>query len=294
MSWRTVILSKEAKLSLRMGHLIISGETVNRILLEEIGFLLIENPNIQLTGHLINALSEHRIVTLICDTKMKPATVVNSVYGHHRQSRHIVEQASWSENRKGQLWQEITKQKIGNQCSLLLHLKKEGVAELEMFRNQVEEFDTSNREGHAAKVYFNRLFGSGFSRGEDEPKNWALNYGYVVLHSLIARHIVSRGHLTEIGIFHANEFNQMNLASDLVEIFRPLVDYIVHEQITDTFGKEEKRKVLKMLEYKIRIRNSNQYLQTGCQLYVDSCLQYLTDGQKSKLMFPELDFPKMR
>jgi CRISPR-associated protein Cas1 len=163
-----------------------------------------------------------------------------------------------------------------------------------MFRDQVEVFDTTNREGHAAKVYFNRLFGQDFSRSLDEPRNWALNYGYVVLHSLIARQIVSRGYLTEIGIFHANEFNQMNLASDFVEIFRPLVDHIVHEQITDTFGKEEKRRVLKMLEYKIQIRNSKQYLQTGSQLYLDSCLQYLNDGEKEKLLFPVFDFPKMR
>lgn len=294
MSWRTVILSKEAKLSLRMGHLIVSGETVNRIPLEEVGFMLIENPNIQLTGHLINALSEHRIVTLICDTKMKPATVVNSVYGHHRQSRLVATQASWPDDRKGQLWQEVIKQKIENQRKLLFYLKKEGSEELALFRDQVEEFDTTNREGHAAKVYFNRLFGPDFSRGLDEPRNWALNYGYVVLHSLIARQIVSRGYLTELGIFHANEFNQMNLASDFVEVFRPLVDYIVHEHITDAFGKEEKRTVLKMLEYKIQIRNSKQYLTTGCQFYVDSCLQYLNDGEKPKLLFPILDFPRLR
>lgn len=294
MSWRTVILSKEAKLSLRLEHLIISGETVNRIPLDEIGFLLIENPNIQLTGHLINALSEQRIVTLICDSKMKPATVMNSVYGHHRQSRHILKQMAWPAERKGLLWQEITKQKIENQRRLLLHLNKEGSEELALFREQVEVFDTSNREGHAAKVYFNRLFGQGFMRDLDEPRNWALNYGYVVLHSLVARQIVSRGYLTEVGIFHANEFNQMNLASDFVEVFRPLVDHIVHEQITDTFGKEEKRKVLKMLEYKILIRNSKQYLQTGSQVYVDSCLQYLNEGQTSKLLFPVLEFPKMR
>lgn len=294
MSWRTVILAKEAKLSLRMEHLIVSGETVNRIPLDEIGFILIENPNIQLTGHLINALSEHHIVTIICDAKMKPASVVNSVYGHHRQSRLIATQATWEEERKGFLWQEITKQKIENQRRLLVHLRKEGSEELSNFRDQVEVFDTTNREGHAAKVYFNRMFGQDFSRGLDEPRNWALNYGYVVLHSLIARQIVSKGYLTELGIFHANEFNQMNLASDFVEVFRPLVDYIVHEQIKDAFGKDEKRTVLKMLEYKVQIRNSKQYLQAAVQLYLDSCLQYLNDGQKAKLLFPILEFSKMR
>ncbi|ANU10859.1 CRISPR-associated protein Cas1 [Planococcus antarcticus DSM 14505] len=294
MSWRTVILAKEAKLTLRMGHLIVSGETVNRVPLEEISFLLIENPNIQLTGHLINALSHHHIVTLICDANMKPSSVVNSVYGHHRQSRIIAQQATWTEERKGMLWQEITKQKIENQRQLLIHLKKEGIDELSMFRDQVEVFDTTNREGHAAKVYFNRLYGQDFTRSIDEPRNWALNYGYVVIHSLIARQIVSRGYLTELGIFHANEFNQMNLASDFVEVFRPLVDYIVHEHITDTFGKDEKRKVLKMLEYKVQIRNSKQFLQAAVQVYLDSCLQYLNDGHKEKLLFPILDFPKAR
>lgn len=294
MGWRTVILSKEAKLSLRMEHLIISGESVHRILLEEISIVLIENPNIILTGHIINALSAYKIVTIVCDTRMKPATVLHSVYGHHRQSKNIWKQVEWQDDHKGNLWRVITQQKILNQEKLLAFLKKDGVEELQKFRNEVELYDSSNREGHAAKVYFNRLFESDFTRSLDEPRNWALNYGYTVLHSLIARHIISRGYLTEVGIFHSNEFNQMNLASDLIEVFRPIVDFIVHEKIQDSFGKEEKRIVLKMLEYKITIKNAQQYLQTCVQIYIDNCIQYLNEGDASKLTFPVIDYQKMR
>lgn len=290
MSWRTVILSKESRLSLRMKHLMISSDTVVKIPLNEIAVLMIENPNIVLTGHIINALSNYKITTIICDSKMNPSSVIHSVYGHHRQSKHIRKQFEWWTERKGVLWQEITKQKILNQSKLLAMLNKDGAEELKSFSEQVDVHDATNREGHAAKVYFNRLFGTGFYRDDEEPRNWALNYGYMVLHALIARQIVSKGYLTEIGIHHINEFNQFNLASDLIEVFRPLVDFIVYENISDTFDKEDKRKILKLLEYKIQIRNSQQFLQQCIQIYLESCIQYLNEGDLSKVYFPYLQY----
>lgn len=276
-----------------MEHLMISSETVVKIPLNEIAVLMIENPNIVLTGHIINALSSYKIATIICDSKMNPSSIIHSVYGHHRQSKHIRQQVEWTTDRKGILWQEITKQKIFNQSRLLTLLNKEGAEELKAFIDQVEVHDTTNREGHAAKVYFNRLFGHGFHRACEEPRNWALNYGYMVLHALIARQIVSKGYLTELGIHHINEFNQLNLASDLIEVFRPLVDYVVYENINGTFNKEDKRKLLGLLEYKISIRKSQQYLQQCIQIYLDGCIHYLNGGDMDKVNFPFIQYESL-
>ncbi|OCS89019.1 type II CRISPR-associated endonuclease Cas1 [Caryophanon latum] len=290
MSWRTVILTKESKLSLRMKHLVISNDTVTKIPLSEIAVVIIENPNIVLTGHIINALSNYKITAIICDDKMNPASNIQAIYGHHRQSKHIRAQFEWLSERKALLWQQIIRQKIYNQAKVLHALNKEGVEELQRFISQVAVADRTNREGHAAKVYFNRLYGNDFYRNQEIPINWALNYGYMILHSLFARLIVSKGYLTELGIHHMNEYNQMNLASDFVEVFRPLVDYFVYMHISDTFNKEDKRNIIAMLDYKIVIRNAKQHLQSCMQIYLDSCIQYLQDGDIEKLHFPDFQY----
>lgn len=292
MSWRTIILSKESKVSLRMNHLVITAEEVEKIPLVEIGIVIIENPNIILTGHIINALSDNKITTIICDQKHMPSAFLHTIYGHHRQSKHLQQQFNWSEERKGILWKKIIQQKVFNQGRVLFYFEKDGFEDLKGFIEYVEPHDVTNREGHAAKVYFNRLFGNDFIRGYEDPINWGLNYGYALLHALITRQIVSKGYLTEIGIHHINEFNQFNFASDLIEIFRPMVDYIVYSHVGDYFGKAEKRKITEILNKKIIIRNGEHFLSQAIQIFIDSCIHYLNTGDEDKLLFPDIRFEK--
>lgn len=293
MTWRTVILTRESKVSLRLNHLIVTSEEVSKIPLSEIGVVIIENPNIMLSGHILNALSENKIMTLLCDQQHNPAAFLLPVYGHHRQSKILKSQFGWLDEQKGALWQKIIKEKIMNQARLLDYFNKNGYDELSFFSKQVENHDSTNREGHAAKVYFNRLFGNQFYRGYEDVQNWGLNYGYSILHSLFARHIVSKGHLTEIGIHHTNEFNQYNLASDLMEVFRPIVDFIVATNISECFGKEERRSITNMLQYKIFIRNGEQFLSQCIQIYLEGCLHYLNTGEENRLFFPAIEFDRI-
>src|SRR5699024_3292407 len=140
-----------------------------------------------------------------------PHAHINLIYGHFRQPQMIKQQIGWSDERKDMLWKYIVQEKIKNQYQNIEYL---GIDHKQQFNNYIQEVelgDTSNREGHAAKVYFNVLFGKGFIRGADNPKNWALNYGYSILHSLLARTITVKGLLTEIGVFHSNQFNKHNL-----------------------------------------------------------------------------------
>lgn len=289
MSWRTVVLTKDAKLSLRMNHLVVSNEEVTKIPLGEISTVIIENPNIVLTGHLMNALTNHQVMTFICDQQYNPATLLQPMYGHHRQSRKIKQQFNWTSNRKGELWKEIVQQKIHNQKEIAKKFSyDERISLFSVYKEEVDLHDRSNREGHAAKVYFNVMFGQEFHRDQDVPINWALNYGYSVLCSLFARVIVSKGYLTEIGIHHINEFNLFNLASDLMEVYRPLVDRIVKGELEESklFGKEERRTILSIFDKKVVVQGKMFTLNHSIQMYVESCFDFMNGEQKKQILFP--------
>lgn len=120
------------------------------------------------------------------------------------------------------------------------HLKKHGYTEkyesLLQLNDHLELFDPTNREGHAARIYFNRLFGNDFTRETDNDINAGLNYGYTLLLSIFAREIVKSGCMTQFGLKHANQFNDFNLASDLMEPFRPLIDQIIYEKHQESFS----------------------------------------------------------
>src|SRR5690625_16648 len=269
MTWRTVVLTKDSKISLRLNHLVIESDKVVTVPLSEIGQLVIENPNIVMTGHILNALSKHKITTIICNERHLPYSHLNLIYGHFRQSRIIKKQTVWSPERKDILWQHIIRHKIYNQKEVLTRLFHTSFEQFDHYIAQVELADQTNREGHAAKVYFNQLFGMNFIRGEDNPINWALNYGYSLLLALFTRVIITKGLLTEVGIHHRNQFNHYNLASDFMEVYRPLIDLIVKQNISTEFTREDKRKLINVFNKKVIISNRNEYLGKRVKIYFE-------------------------
>lgn len=291
MTWRTIVLTKECKLSLRMNQLVIKSDDIVTVPLSEIGQLIIENPNIVLTGHIINALSEHKVMTLICNERHLPHSHINLIYGHFRQAQMIKQQLNWQKERKSVLWQKIVQHKIMNQQHVLHYYYPELEENiLEKYAKDVQRGDRTNREGHAAKVYFNNMFGLGFIRGSDTPINWALNYGYSVLLALFTRTITVKGLLTEVGIHHENQFNFYNLASDFMEVYRPLIDHIVRGNIVDEFGKEEKWLLLDIFNQKILIKNKRQYVANSVEIFLDGLIDYLESGNETYLAFPSFLF----
>ena len=111
---------------------------------------------------------------------------------------------------------------------------------LQGYIEELEVGDVTNREGHAAKVYFNALFGKDFTRSRDCVTNAALNYGYSLILSCINREVTAHGYITQLGLFHSNMFNQFNLSCDLMEPFRIIIDRWVYKNTPTVFGKEEK------------------------------------------------------
>ena len=291
MSWRTVIISNQSKLDYKMGYMVVRGEETHRVSLEEIAVLVIENPAVSLTGCLVEALIEKKVKVIFCDSKRSPAAELVPHHGSHDSSAKIRTQAKWQDNVKALIWQEIISEKIRKQAEFLTELDKEREADLlTSYIGQVEMLDATNREGHAAKVYFNALFGMDFTRSATVPVNAALNYGYSLILSSFNREISANGYLTQLGIFHDNMFNHFNLSCDFMEPFRIIVDRFVHAQMPSVFEKEEKHDIWRILESTVIIDGSHQLVSNAIKIYTHSVFEAINDADPSAIKFFDFGF----
>ncbi|MBR3638217.1 MAG: type II CRISPR-associated endonuclease Cas1 [Lachnospiraceae bacterium] len=272
MSWRVVVISQRCKLDYSMNYMVVRGEETKRILIDEIAVLILENTAVSMTGYLLSALVEKKIKIILCDNKRNPQAELVSLYGAHNDSLKIREQIAWEEIRKTNVWTEIVREKILNQAKLLERNDK--MNEAEMLYSYVQNIlhgDVTNREGHAAKVYFNALFGMDFLRSDEtNPVNGALNYGYALILSAFNREVVANGFLTQLGLAHNNQFNHFNLSCDLMEPFRIVVDAKVKEMTISVFEKDEKHELVKMLNNYYEINGTKQTLINSIKIYTRS------------------------
>lgn len=286
MSWRTVIISNQCKLDYKMGYLVVRGEDVKRVFLDELAILVIENPAVSFTGCLIEALTEKKIKVIFCDTKRSPIAELAPCHGSHDSSLKIRKQAAWSSDTKALIWREIITEKIRRQAAFLRELGKEREQQLlSAYIGQVEPSDATNREGHAAKVYFNALFGLDFTRSADSPINAALNYGYSLILSAFNREVACNGYLTQLGIFHDNMFNHFNLSCDFMEPFRILVDREVYAMRPEQFDKAEKYRLWDILNQTVMIDQSHQTVLNAIRIYTRSVFEAINDADPSKILF---------
>ena len=290
MSWRTVVIESQSKLDYKMGYMVIRSDITQKILLDEIYILIIANPAVAITGILLAALTEKKIKVIFCDTKRNPISELVPHHGSHDSASKIRAQMVWGNDIKSLVWQEIISEKIRKQAEFLYELDMDKQADmLSGYIGQIELADASNREGHAAKVYFNALFGMDFTRSADIPVNAALNYGYSLILSAFNREISANGYLTQLGIFHSNMFNHFNLSSDLMEPFRVLVDRIVYDMNPKEFDKKEKYTLLQMFDMKVVIDGQSQFLSNAIKLYTKSVFGAINDNDLANIKFYKMD-----
>ncbi len=286
MSWRTVVIASSAKLDYQMGYLVVRKDTVTKIHLSEIRLLLIESTAVSLTAALLAELTDKKIKVIFCDAKRNPSSELLPYYGAHDTSLKIRNQIAWSDKIKVQMWTEIVSEKIRKQREvLLLREKKEEADLLGQYLEEMELGDATNREGHAAKVYFNALFGKDFSRSVDNVANAALNYGYSILLSAFTREITANGYLTQLGLFHDNMFNPFNLASDLMEPFRPLVDRRVLQLQFSELQHEQKMQLVDILNMEIFVNERKEYVANAIKIYCKSVFDAISDEDVSQIRF---------
>lgn len=288
MSWRTVVVRGPAKLDLKLGQMIVRQEKTTRVNLNEMAVLLIENTAVSLTACLLSELTARKIKVIFCDEKRNPQAELVPYYGSHDASAKVRAQITWPPFLREQIWTEIVREKIKNQALVLQQHQLPQAALLQEYLGQLMPGDATNREGHAAKVYFNALFGAEFTRSRDIPVNAALNYGYSILLSAFNREIAAAGYLTQLGLFHDNMFNPFNLASDLMEPFRPLVDRAVLQMAPEKLETEEKTKLVNLLNSEVSIAGKRQYLPGAIRIYCKSIFDVLNSEESAQIQFYSL------
>ena len=281
MGWRTVVVNTHSKLSYKNNHLIFKDASRTELIhLSEVDILLLETTDIVLSTMLIKRLVDENILVIFCDDKRLPTAYLMPYYGRHDSSLQLSRQIAWNEDVKAEIWTTIIAQKILNQafylgsCGFLE--KSQSVIDL---YHGLDLFDPSNREGHAARIYFNTLFGNDFSREQDNDVNAALDYGYTLILSMFAREIVLSGCMTQFGLKHANQFNQFNLASDIMEPFRPIIDRIVYENRNSSFVKI-KRELFTIFSDTFRYNGKDMYLSNIVSDYTKKVIQALNQPEK--------------
>lgn len=279
MTWRTVVIRERAKLDYSLNFMTVRQETgVRKISLGEIYMVIVENTAVSLTAVLLNELVKNKIKVVFCDEKRNPSSELIQYYGSHDTSLKYKNQLEWSKENKEKIWTRIVYEKIFNQMQFLKKLNKEEYRLLEQYLSELEWNDSSNREGFAAKVYFNALYGMNFSRNKECFINAALDYGYSIILSAFNREIVASGYFTQLGLCHRNPFNKFNLSSDFMEPFRILVDEEVYKLEGTEFTKDHKNKLINILNKTVIIDDKNQTVANAIKIYCRSLFSALAEN----------------
>jgi len=261
--------------------------------IEDIGVVVIDNPQITITTSLIMALMENNAVLITTNKQHLPEALLLPMAEHHAFTEKARFQLEASEPLRKNLWQQTIVSKIKNQAKLLESLGI--VAEnMNYWANKVKSGDPDNYEARAASFYWQNIFteNQNFKRGRygDAPNN-LLNYGYAILRAVIARSLVASGLMSFRGIHHKNKYNPYCLADDIMEPYRPYVDSIVldickENNEIDELNTELKRKLLVIPAMDVFIDGQKSPLMNASQRTTASLMQCF-EGTTRKIIYPE-------
>jgi CRISP-associated protein Cas1 len=296
MAWRTLYISKQTYLSLKDAHIVLRLETdMVRFPLTDISVIILESLQSTLTSALLSAIAENHIALFSCNEKHLPNGLFTPFHQHSRIHKMLQQQFTWKVPFKKRLWQGIVKNKIANQMQVLMWINHSESHTLKPLISAVTSGDSSNKEAVAAQLYFSYLFRDFKRRDKKDVRNLMLNYGYSIIRGVIARDLVAYGFLPALGLHHKNELNAFNLADDLMEVFRPLVDYMVYahtwdKQLAprDILTQAEKQQLLALFEKKVQLSEHRVSLIAGIAEYVSSLSTATTSGNFSDLKVVEL------
>ncbi|HSC46305.1 MAG TPA: type II CRISPR-associated endonuclease Cas1 [Candidatus Acidoferrum sp.] len=222
-------------LAVLRGFMIISAghEEVGRVPLDDIGVLLCHAHGLTYSNNLLLELAQRGAAVVLCGPNHMPQAWVWPLDGHHVQALRMRHQLDAAEPLKKRLWQVLVKAKILQQGAVLARLGKPD-GPFEMLARNVRSGDPENIEAQAARRYWPLVMGDDFRRDRRSGgPNAMLNYGYTVLRAGVARAVTSAGLHPSVGLHHANRGNPMCLVDDLMEPFRPLIDYVVHGLVAE-------------------------------------------------------------
>ncbi|TMT00583.1 type II CRISPR-associated endonuclease Cas1 [Apilactobacillus kunkeei] len=280
MGWRSVIISSHAKISYSSNCMIVQTmEGINKIPIDDIYLLLISTTQAVITTELINRLNKVNAKIIFSDEYQNPTCEIVNNYPNNKNIEKINEQIFWDDGRKEVLWTKIVTRKMINQLAVLKYKHRDNIQDIKNEIDKIEIGDSSNREAVVARKYFKLLFNNDFSRNQNLAINAALNYGYSILLSNFNREIVSQGFSTYIGIHHHSLENTFNLSSDLMEPFRPIIDYWVSCKKMNSLTPDIKFGLVEILNMEIFYKEKEMLVKTAINKYVADCFDYLNNGK---------------
>ena len=280
--WRTIIVKPYDNLSLKDNCLILKNQNNEEksIPIDQISTLMISSDKGAISLPLIARLAELSVKVIFCNHKYMPVCELNGINLHFESAGRLMDQSNWTDRRKHAVWRQIVELKISCQIELLHLLKLEIPEVLRCSVKHVQSNDETNREAIAAKAYFKSLFGASFMRHAPDHINAALNYGYTILCSYFSRTISMYGYHTALGIHHCNRQNAYNLACDLMEPFRPFVDYIVYNHQTDVLDWEYQQLLLQLFYNRCSYDHKKMSVSSAIDLFVLDTLKAMNEPRK--------------
>ncbi len=293
MGWRILQITKPCKLSVQNRQLIYETQSSDslKLPLEDISVIILENKQISLSNYFLAELAEYNITLFTCDGSHLPSGVLIPYHNHSRYSEIACLQVEASEPLKKRMWQEIVKAKIKNQAAVLESLNKDGAKKLYEIAKLVQSGDVKNAEAYAANLYWKFLW-NGFNRNDEtDIRNAALNYGYAIIRGAMARSVVGAGLLPCFGIHHANKLNAFNLVDDLMEPFRPFIDFqVATMDWTDitSLSIEIKNKLIEVMTQSGLMDNEDICLLYCCEIEATSVVNCIKTKTPNGLKIPML------
>ena len=289
MGYRVLFLANPIKLSVKNEQLLIDNGEVTKVPLEDIECIVADIPQISVNVYLLMKFSEYAITFYVTDKAHHPCGVFLPVSRHSRHMSVLNDQINMSLPTKKKLWKQIVMQKIENQAAVLKLSNIEGWHEIDCIKYKVHSGDTGNMEAVAASKYFKLLFGKTFSRSQENVINACLNYGYAILRSTIEKYLIVYGYEPSIGIFHKSTLNNFNLADDIIEAYRPLIDLFVKYNVTEDeeLSTGRKAQLVNLLNADVVIDGKL----FACAKAVDNTVQSLTSfisGKRKDLLLPQI------
>ena len=288
MGFRTLEISNAAEIHIKEGQLVVTtAEGTVLIPIEDLSQIMVHGANIRLSTMDLSILSQNKVAFMTLDEKYLPTAIVLPFEGYARQSKMMHAQVNTPPEKYTEIWMQLIKQKISNQARALSILGAEGAERIAEYTMGIDSNNVDYHESLAAKEYF-KYYHEGLNRRTDDPINSRLNYGYAIVRSAIVRKLVATGFHPTFGIHHDNQLNPFNLADDLIEPYRAIVDLIAHENIGTNvqLSKQERRELAKVLHNACIIDGVKMNVLSAIDMMVESLKRIILDNVTEDLKLP--------
>jgi CRISPR-associated protein Cas1 len=292
MVWRSVVINQPARLKREQFALLVEQEQSARVPFEDIAVIILNHPQITLTHPVLSACAEYGIGLYATGDNHQPSGVFLPFQSHSRATRILRLQLALDKPTAKRAWTYMVQAKINNQALCLKLLGAGDYERLESYSRRVRSGDTGNMEAQASAYYFPQIFGRNFHRGQNNWANAALDYGYAVMRGACARALVAHGLLPTIGLFHSSEQNAFNLADDLIEPFRAIVDlHVATNRKTDDeqeLTPADKAALVSLLHVDVAMPRGVMSVLASVEQAAESLVRVYDGGGESLLEMPEL------